>query len=331
MEHRNRDELLSAIIPCLNEEAVLRETWEALKTALARVPCRTEVIFVDDGSSDGTLNLLKEFSNEDASVRIISLSRNFGQQTAYSAGLRYAKGDMAFLLDADLQDSPEYLESFVAKRSEGYEVVYGTRKHRPENAFFRGAYHIFYRVLSWISDVRLPHDAGDFSLIDRKVIDVLNATDERNRYVRGLRTWAGFRQVGIPCEREQRAGGVPKYNLVRLAKLAFDGILSFSYLPLHMFAYLGFLVSAASFALLLLYLTIALTVGLEGRGFATLICVILFLGGVQLMGIGVLGLYLGRIYDEVKHRPLFVVNELVGFDAPEHPGNGAAIQFTTTP
>lgn len=310
-------QMLSVVIPCYNEEDVLEQTWQRLRAVLNASGLHWEAVFVDDGSRDRTLELLRQFHAEDERAKYISLSRNFGQQVAYSAGLRHVRGDVAFLLDADLQDSPEYLPRFLEKHAEGYQVVYGVRVRRKEGRLLVAAYDFFYRLLNRLSSVAMPRDAGDFALIDRVVIDAVNSAPERNRFLRGLRSWAGFRQTGIICERAARAGGVPKYNFMRLARLALDGILSFSYVPLYIFAYVGFVVAAASFLLMVLYLLKKLLTDMEPRGFPAQICTILFLGGVQLIGIGTLGLYVARIYDEVKQRPLYLVKESAGVAADQ--------------
>jgi dolichol-phosphate mannosyltransferase len=283
-----------------------------LRDTLERAGVPWEVVFVDDGSSDNTLAIIRDIRAQEERVSYVSFSRNFGQQIAYSAGLRHVRGSCALLLDADLQDSPEYLPIFMQKRAEGYQVVYGIRTQRKEGWLMNATYALFYRILTRLSSIVIPRDAGDFALIDRVVIDAINSAPERNRFLRGLRSWAGFRQTGVLCERAARAAGEAKYNVTRLTKLALDGVLSFSYVPLYAFAYAGFLVAAASFVLMMAFLLKKLLVSTEPSGFPAQICTTLFLGGVQLIGIGVLGLYIARIYDEVKQRPLYLVKESCG-------------------
>ncbi|MCX7003228.1 MAG: glycosyltransferase family 2 protein [bacterium] len=308
-------EMLSVVMPCYNEEDVLNITWQRLRDTLVKLEIPWEVIFIDDGSTDRTLEIIQALRRADERVKYLSFSRNFGQQVAYSAGLQCVRGSCALLLDADLQDSPEYLRDFIKKHSEGYQVVYGIRARRKEGWLLRSTYSLFYRLMSSVSGTVMPRDAGDFALIDRVVVDAINSAPERNRFLRGLRSWAGFRQTGVVCERAARAAGEAKYNLVRLTKLALDGILSFSYVPLYAFSYAGFVVATASFGLMLAFLVKKLIVGTEPTGFPAQICTVLFLGGVQLIGIGVLGLYIARIYDEVKQRPLYVVKESAGMSS----------------
>jgi dolichol-phosphate mannosyltransferase len=302
-----------------NEDRIIPLLHRRLADASARWNAAFEVMLVDDGSTDDTLPALRSLHATDGRFKYISLARNFGHQTAVSAGLQYVAGDVVAIIDGDLQDPPEELQRFLHYWSEGYDVVYGIRTKRKESAVKRAAYHAFYRILSWCSSIDIPLDAGDFCVIDRVVVDCLNAMPERNRFVRGLRSWVGYRQIGVPYEREPRFAGEPKYTLFKLMRLAFDGIISFSYRPLQLAGTLGFAACVFSFAGIVFYVVHRILnrkiFGLAPQdvpGFTTLILVILFIGGVQLLTLGVLGEYIGRIFDEVKQRPLYLLKEASG-------------------
>ncbi|MCS3679371.1 dolichol-phosphate mannosyltransferase [Salinibacter ruber] len=313
--------LVSVVIPCFNEEEVLEELYRRLSEAAAEWQEALEVILVDDGSTDATWEKMEEIHQQDERWRIVRFSRNFGHQTAVSAGLQYATGDAVIVMDADLQDPPEELHRFIAKWREGYEVAYAIRKERKESVFKRAAYKGFYRLLSSLSRHDIPLDSGDFCLMDRTVVDLINQMPEKNRFVRGLRAWAGFRQTGVEYERHERAQGEPKYTFSKLMKLAIDGIFSFSAAPLRLATFFGLLVSAVAF------LGIGFTVaqrlfsdwfaqfGLAPvPGYATMVISVLFIGGVQLVCIGLVGEYVGRIYDETKRRPAWIVQEEKGWE-----------------
>ena len=299
------------VFPCYNEEEVLPDLLRTLRALDLGIP--TRFLFIDDGSTDGTLQLLQAACQSDHQMAYLSFSRNFGHQVAVSAGLKYARGDLVAVLDADLQDPPELLNQFIAKWRDGYDVVYGIRTNRKEPWFLRVCYNSFYHLLSKTANIRIPRDAGDFALMDRKVVDVINSLPEHNRFVRGLRGWVGFQQVGIKYARPARHAGRPSYNMKRLTRLALDGLLSFSSAPLRLSAWLG---AGAAF-LGFCYLVYALSVFLSGKdlpeGWTSTVVLILFLGGVQLMVLGILGEYLGRIFDEVKGRPHYVMNECAGW------------------
>jgi glycosyltransferase involved in cell wall biosynthesis len=314
--------MISVVIPCLNEKEVLGDLYRRMSAAADGWAEDYEIIVVDDGSDDETWRRLQEVHKKDERWKLIRLSRNFGHQTALSAGLARARGDAVVLIDADLQDPPEVLQRFIDKWREGYQVVYAVRKKRKEGLLKRLAYGTFYRLLVSVSGTRIPLDSGDFSLMDRKVVDVLNAMPERNRFLRGLRAWVGFRQIGIDYERHARAAGEPQYTLVKLINLAVDGIFSFSFAPLRVATYFGFVVSGFAFLFAVLTLLQTFFGSFFSRfwpntvpGYATTIIAILFLGGVQLLSLGVLGEYMGRTYEEVKNRPLWVVRETEGFEA----------------
>jgi len=310
--------VISVIVPCYNEIEVLQPLFERLTTAAASWNRPYEVLVVDDGSREPTWKLLQSIHERDPRWRIVRFARNFGHQTAVSAGLFYARGDAVIILDADLQDPPEELQRFIDKWQEGNEVVYAIRTQRKEGLLKRTLYALFYRMLGRLSDVRIPDDSGDFCLLDRKIVDLINAMPEQNRFVRGMRAWVGFRQVGVKYARAARAGGEPQYTLAKLIKLAVDGIFSFSTTPLRVATYLGLIISSLSFFAVfftLLQRIFAPTFAQYGLGpvpgFATIVVSVLFLGGIQLVCLGVIGEYVGRIYDEVKRRPLWVVREML--------------------
>jgi dolichol-phosphate mannosyltransferase len=324
--------MLSIVIPILNEEDNLQKLYERLIGASYTWDSLFEVILVDDGSTDRSLSLLRKLHQKDSRFKYISFSRNFGHQTAVSAGLRYAKGDVIAVMDADLQDPPEELYRFLEQWRQGYQVIYGIRTKRKENIFKRSAYHLFYRILAWCSSIDIPLDSGDFCVMDRTIVDWLNAMPERNRFVRGLRSWVGYRQIGIRYERHARLAGEVKYTFRKLLRLAFDGVINFSYRPLQISGFLGCLVCCFSFASIMFFL-IHRILGFkifgyspqDVPGFTSLILAILFIGGVQLLTMGLFGEYLGRIFDEVKQRPLYIVKEQEGFEAREGAHNSVTL------
>jgi dolichol-phosphate mannosyltransferase len=271
-----------------------------------------------------TWELIRTIVERDPRWRAIRFARNFGHQAAVSAGLAHADGDAVIVMDADLQDPPEELHRFIAKWREGYEVVYAVRHKRKEGLLKRALYLFFYRLLARLAETPIPLDSGDFCLMDRKVVDLLRAMPERNRFVRGLRAWVGFRQIGLSYERQARAGGKPQYNLRKLIQLARDGVFSFSSSPLRLATRLGSVVSLVAFVGTVFTLAQRLFADWFARigmapppGFATIVMAILFLGGVQLLCLGIIGEYIGRIYDEVKGRPHWIVWESAGFDGVE--------------
>lgn len=309
--------LLSMVIPCYNEEEVIGETIKRLRIFCAElVDLDVELIFVDDGSRDRTRELLKSYAAEDSRIRLIGFARNFGHQIAVTAGIDAACGDAVVLIDADLQDPPEVVHEMIAKWREGYDVVYGTRTERPgESAFKLATARSFYRILNRLSDVPIPLDTGDFRLMSRHVVDTLRAMPERDRFVRGMVSWVGFKQIALPYKRAERFAGESKYPLRKMIRFATDGILSFSTKPLQMSVALGML--AASLALIGIFYALGLRIftNIWVEGWTALMIAILFLGGVQLICVGILGEYIGRIYNEIKNRPLYVVQEYLGFTA----------------
>ncbi|MCS7083288.1 MAG: glycosyltransferase family 2 protein [Bacteroidetes bacterium] len=306
---------LSIVIPIYNEAAVLEELLKRLRAALAPLDLDWEVLFVDDGSQDGSWAVLERLAAEDSRVRALGLSRNFGHQRAISAGLEWARGRAVVVMDGDLQDPPELIPELLRRWQQGYEVVYAVRTRRREPWLMRTAYRIFYRLLSALAEVEIPLDAGDFGLIDRRVLEVMRRMPERSRFVRGLRSWSGFRQIGVPYERAARARGRSKYSWGKLLRLALDGLLAFSSAPLRLATWMGFFVSSISFVGIVLYLYRYFTTP-RVPGFTTLIIALLFLGGIQLITIGIIGEYIGRIYEEVKQRPLYVVYRTLNLDPP---------------
>jgi dolichol-phosphate mannosyltransferase len=310
---------ISIIVPCFNEQDVLPEVFDRLSSVAATWGMDYEVVCVDDGSGDRTWELLKAQNQKDARWHYLSFARNFGHQTAVSAGLFYASGDAVVVMDADLEDPPEEISRLLAKWREGYDVVYGVRQKRKEGWGKRLCYWTFYRVMARLVAFEIPLDTGDFCLVSRRVADTINAMPERNRFVRGLRAWSGFRQTGVTYERAARFAGTPKYGFAKLVKLATDGLFSFSTIPLRVATYLGLSVSALAFVGVVFTLAQKLfsaefaRIGLAPTsGFPTIVISILFIGGVQLICLGILGEYIGRIYEEVKGRPLWILRDSAG-------------------
>ena len=308
-------EMISIVVPCLNEEEVLRDTNRRLVAVLEQLPLKFEILYVDDGSTDRTPEILRELQAVDERIRVIRFSRNFGHQMAITAGLEHASGDAVAIIDADLQDPPEVIADFVAKWMDGFEVVYGVRTEREgETAFKLWTAKMFYRLIGKLSDTEIPLDTGDFRLMGRRVVDALLAMPERDRFVRGMVSWLGFSQAAVPYRRAARAAGVTKFSLFKMMRFATDGIVSFSILPLRLATWVGF--AASGIALLGILITVVeRLMGVEGlvKGWASILVAILFIGGVQLICMGIIGEYVGRIYGESKRRPLYVVRERIGF------------------
>jgi dolichol-phosphate mannosyltransferase len=306
----------SVVVPCFNEEDGLRETNARLLAVLEGISPNFEIVYVDDGSTDSTSNLLREMQILDPRIRAIRFSRNFGHQVAITAGLEHTRGDAVVIIDGDLQDPPEVIREFVQKWMEGYDVAYGVRTERDgETAFKRGTAKLFYRLIRHLSDTAIPLDTGDFRLMDRGVVDALLAMPERDRFVRGMVSWLGFSQVAVPYRRAPRFAGATKFSLFKMMRFAMDGIVSFSILPLRLATWIGFAASGIA----LIEIVVALfdrffTHGLV-RGWTSTVIAIWFVGGVQLICMGIIGEYVGRIYGESKRRPLYVVRERMGFEA----------------
>ncbi len=307
--------MISVIVPLYNEEEVIEESYRRLTAIMQSLNEDYELILINDGSRDRTASLAAALCEKDRHVRLICFSRNFGHQIAITAGMDYAAGDAVVIIDADLQDPPELIPKMVEKWREGYHVVYGKRTRRQgETIFKKVTAKLFYRFLKRMTQVDIPTDTGDFRLIDRKVCDAMKKLGERNRYVRGLVSWVGFKQYALEYVRDERFAGETKYPLKKMLKLAMDGISSFSYKPLKLATLVGFVLSGLSF----LYLLVVLIQKLCGfalvRGWASILAVQLFFNGVMLIMLGIIGSYIGRIYEEAKGRPLYIVQEEIGFE-----------------
>ncbi|HPF98875.1 MAG TPA: glycosyltransferase family 2 protein [Kiritimatiellia bacterium] len=302
---------LSIVIPIFNEEKTIPELWSRLGKVLDDMALNSEVVFVDDGSADGSGELLKQICRQDPRTKLIRLSRNFGHQPALTAGIDHASGDAIVLMDADLQDRPEAIPDFVREWNDGAHVVYAVRTSRRENAAMRVAFKLFYRVLARMSGIRIPADAGIFGLLDRKVVSVLKSMPEKNRYLPGLRAYAGFTQKGVPVSRDARFAGKPRVGLTGLVGLALDAVFAFSWLPIRMASYLGLLIAAFSFCVLGFVMYQKIVSHQAILGWASTLGAILFIGGIQLITLGILGEYVGRIYDETKQRPFYVIGEKI--------------------
>lgn len=308
--------MYSFLVPLYNEEETLPELVRRLSSIANRLDDSTEIVLVNDGSRDNSVALLRQFQQQDSRICYISLARNFGHQIAVTAGLHFVRGDVVVILDADLQDPPELIPEMILQWRSGFQVVYAQRRARAkESVWKRGFAFVFYRVLARLSDVEIPIDTGDFCLLDRSVVDVLNRMPERTRYLRGLRSWVGFRQVAVTFDRDPRFAGDVKYTFRKSFKLAISGIVSFSQVPLRLAMYVGLFAAfvALLMALLILYWRIFVP-NSPLAGFTMILVAIFFLGAVQLVSIGILGEYIGRIYEEVKGRPLYTVAEVSGFE-----------------
>jgi polyisoprenyl-phosphate glycosyltransferase len=311
----DRHETLSVVVPCYNEEAVIRQTHQRLSEVLQRLGLPHEIVYVNDGSSDSTLQILRELQAGDGNVRVLSFSRNFGHQVAVTAGIDCATGDAVVLIDADLQDPPEVIPEMLQKWREGYQVVYGRRESRDgESAIRLFITGRFYRLINSISDVPIPLDTGDFRLMDRRIVDVLKKMPERDRFLRGMVSWVGFKQFALPYARHSRAAGKSKYPYSKLFLLAADGILSFSLVPLRIAFMLGVMTAVLAVIGIIYALILRLFTGIWEPGWTLMFIVISFLGGMTLVCLGIIGEYVGRIYRELKRRPLYVVDEMLGFE-----------------
>jgi len=306
---------ISIVAPVFNEEEVIEEFYNRTRAMLLDCAFAYEILFIDDGSTDQSLRIIQKINIRDPNVKCLSFSRNFGHASAISAGLDHAEGDVVVIIDADLQDPPEVLPLFFEKWREGYKVIYGVRAKRKEWLVKKFAYWVFYRLFQRLASLEnAPLDAGDFSALDRSMVIQLRSMPERNRFLRGMRSWVGHRQCGVVYERAQRFAGRTKYSFRKLVKLAFDGIFSFSYIPLRLATFFGLFVAAVSFLSILAILYLRLARGIIGiPGFSSTIITILFIGAVQLISIGILGEYVGRIYDEVKQRPTYIIKDKIGF------------------
>lgn len=317
---QNAPPSVSIAIPLLNEQEGIPELMRRVMGVLDSLPgCGHQAIFVDDGSSDETWQQLADAAERDARIVALSFSRNFGHQAACGAGLRYATGDVCVVMDGDLQDPPEQIPRMIQHYHDGYDVVYAIREKRKEAFALRTCYFLFYRVMGALAERPMPVDAGDFCLMSRRVVDVINQSQERQRYLRGLRAWVGFRQIGIAVERDRRESGQSKYSWRKLFGLAVDGIFAHSVLPLRAATLLGSLAILASLAVATHALYGKLVTGDSPPGYTALAITIIFFSGVQLVFLGVIGEYVGRIFEEVKRRPSFIVDKMIADRAKRDP------------
>lgn len=303
--------IYSIIAPIFNESGNIPELYRRLKDVMESTGETWEMILIDDGSTDKSAELIRQYAENDERVKPVLFARNFGHQIAVTAGLDYSKGQAIVIIDSDLQDPPEVILDLIAKWQEGYEVVYAIRAEREGESWFKlFTASLFYRLITSITDVKIPLDAGDFRLFDRDVVDVLNQMRERHRFLRGMSSWVGFRQTGVPYRRAARQVGETKYPFRKMFRLAINAVTSFSYFPLQLATYIGFVAAGIS----ILSIPIVIAIRLWGAetpliGQATTLIAVLFLGGAQLISLGILGEYIGRLYDEAKGRPLYIVRE----------------------
>lgn len=315
----HQDFTLSVVVPAYNEQEVLPELYRRLKQVLDPLCDHYEVIFIDDGSSDGTLELIRQLQAQDSHVGYIQLSRNFGKEIAMTAGLDAAAGDAVIVIDADLQDPPEVIPDLVRRWQEGYDVVYARRVSREGESWFKKATaHAFYRLVKRVGPVSIPEDVGDFRLMNHRAVVALRSLKERHRFMKGLFAWIGYKQTAINYQRDRRFAGITKWNYWKLWNFALDGITSFSIAPLKIATYLGLLVAGIAFLYALVVVYKTLVFGDPVRGYPSLMVVVLFLGGVQLVSIGIIGEYLGRMFDETKNRPLYLIDQMVSSDMLIH-------------
>ncbi|WP_159788677.1 glycosyltransferase family 2 protein [Sodalinema gerasimenkoae] len=311
---------LSVVIPIYNEEANLGYLFERVLDSLQGLNISYEIICINDGSRDRSLEQLIEYHVKNPSIKIVNFSRNFGKDIALTAGLDHACGAAVIPLDADLQDPPELMGDLLEKWRQGYDVVYATRRDRQGESWLkRASASNFYRLLGRVSQVPIPQDTGDFRLMDRRVVEALKQLPERNRFMKGLFAWVGYRQVAIEYDRNPRHAGQSKWNYWQLWNFALDGITAFSSIPLKVWSYLGLGISLVALVYAVFLVIRTLISGIDVPGYASLMVAVLFMGGVQLISLGVIGEYLGRVYEEVKGRPLYLVRDLYGFEGKPHP------------
>ncbi|MEW6058422.1 MAG: glycosyltransferase family 2 protein [Bdellovibrionota bacterium] len=314
MNNIARNVLHSLVIPVFNERDGIAELYERVRALIDRLPDAFEVILVNDGSRDGSAEVLSELPQRDKRFKVIHLSRNFGHQVAITAGLEWSQGDTVTVMDADLQDPPEVIEGLIAKWKEGFEVVYAVRRSREgETKFKLLTAKLFYRLIRKLTNVDIPLDTGDFRLMDRRAVNALLQLHERHRFIRGMVTWVGFKQVGVPYDRAKRLHGETHYPFHKMFKFALDGVTSFSIFPLQIATYFGVLSAVLAFLGILYSLYLKFT-DQTIHGWTSLMIVVLFLGGAQLLALGILGEYLGRTYDESRRRPLYFVGRAIGFE-----------------
>ncbi|MGN5653215.1 glycosyltransferase family 2 protein [Bacillus sp. Brlt_9] len=310
--------LISVVVPMYFEEEVAQECYNRLKSVMLQNNINYEFVFVNDGSTDRTMEILSEIAANDYRTKIVNFARNFGHQIAVTAGIAAAKGDAIVIIDADLQDPPEVIPELIAKWEEGYEVVYAKRKQRKGETWFKLlTAKYFYKFLNYMSDIDIPKDTGDFRIIDRKVADVFNQMTERNRFIRGMMSWVGYRQTYVEYERDERFAGETKYPLKKMIKFASDGIIAFSTKPLRIVMTLGLLSVLISIIVLLYTITVKIIGTSTQTGWASIMVAITFFSGIQLLGLGIVGQYIARIYDESKNRPIYIVKETINIEQEE--------------
>lgn len=308
--------VFTVIAPIFNELENLPLLYQRVRDSMEKTGESWELVLVDDGSKDGSTDLMRQIAAEDERVRPVIFARNFGHQIAVTAGMDYSRGDAVIIIDADLQDPPEVMLELIEKWREGYQVVYAVRKERAgESAFKLKTASLFYRLINKLTDVDIPLDAGDFRLLDRKVVNVMNSMPEKHRFLRGMGAWVGFKQIGVQYNRDARHAGVTKYPLKKMLKLAANAVTSFSYVPLQVATWIGFIAAALSIVAIPIVVILRLTKAAQLTGQATTLIIVLFFGGVQLISLGIIGEYIGRIYDEVKGRPLYIVAEAPATDS----------------
>jgi len=306
---------LSLLVPVFNEEAAIPQFLDSLGPVMTKLGMRWEVLFINDGSTDGTLDILQALRRDHNEIRVIDFSRNFGKEAALTAGLDFSRGRAVIPIDVDLQDPPEIIGEMVEKWREGYEMVFAVRARRDSDSQLKSfSARLFYRLYNWMSKVEIPPDAGDFRLLDRRVVEEIRRLPERNRFMKGLFVWPGFRQAVVSYERQPRSRGTTKFSYWRLWNFAIDGMTSFSTLPLRLWSYVGGAVALISFLYAIFLIGRTLIYGADVPGYASLMVVVLFLGGLQLLTLGIIGEYLGRTYEEVKGRPIYIVRETYGLD-----------------
>ncbi len=304
---------ISIVIPVFNEQSNLKPLYIRLDSVVKKISKSHEIIFVNDGSTDKSLDTLIQLRKKDKRIKIISFTRNFGHMQAIDAGLQMSSGNKVVVMDADLQDPPEIIEAMWNKSKTGYNIVYGTKKGRKESIVKKSLFSMFYKILNKVSKLKMPENAGTFCLLDRNAVEIICALPERNKYFSGLRVWTGLKSTGVTYERASRYKGRPK-PMSKLLSLGFDGIISFSYLPLRVASIIGFIFASISFLFILIVIIARFAFDKGIIGWASTMTTILFIGGVQLITLGIIGEYLARIYDEVKARPQYIISEKIGFN-----------------
>lgn len=321
---------LSIVVPLYNEESNIEQLYDRLNNTLLTITDKYEIIFVNDGSKDNTLNKIKSLCSKDSRVKLIDFSRNFGHEMANTAGLNYARGNAVVIMDADLQDPPELIKDMYSKYLEGYDLVYAKRKKREKETFIKkSTSKLFYRFLKYFSDIEIPLDTGDYRLMSRTIVDEFNKLKEHNRFFRGLTHWVGFNVTYVEFDRAPRNAGETKYNLSKLTRLAIDAILSFSYKPLRVFNIIGLSMALFSFISIIYWVILKIATGNPVAGWTSLVTIILLCSGVIMMQISIIGEYVARTYEEVKNRPLFIINKTIGINESDEKLNNAIIEKET--